>query len=43
MRWTRLGAHKLLQVRTNIASNEWIANCIPRIMNAFAKPHVVTI
>jgi len=43
MRWTRFGAHQLLQVRAYIASNEWVVNCIPKIMNAFAKQQIVTI
>ena len=43
MRWTRIGAHYLLQVRAYIASNVWVQNWLSVIMNTFAIPKRVTI
>jgi len=43
MRWTRLGVHKLLQIRAYIASNNWVTGWLDKIMGAFSNPFPVTI
>lgn len=43
MRWTRIGAHYLLQLRACIASNIWIQDWLKFIMNTFVISKKVTI
>jgi hypothetical protein len=43
MRWTRLGVHKLLQIRAYIASNNWTTGWLEKVSGAFCKPFLATI